>query len=128
LIFGGQMDAGEASSDINPLIPLDQAKSNTTTEMRDTWAATDRAEMTEVWYDSGVTGTEPQGGSQAGTSYFTYKGLVYTNKRYINNCENKLMKGDVVTNTGLNSSTTVGTQGFIPSILSRRRTSWVHNY
>jgi hypothetical protein len=119
LIFGGQMDAGEASSDINPLIPLDQALSNTTTEMRDTWAATDRAEMTEVWYDSGVTGSEPQGGSQAGTSYFTYKGLVYTNKRYINNIENKLMKGDVVTNTGLNSSTTVGTQGFIPAVLAQ---------
>lgn len=119
LIFGGQMDAGEGSSGINPLIPLDEAKSNTTTEMRDTWAATDRAEMTEVWYDSGVTGSEPAGGGQAGTSYFTYKGLVYTNKRYINNCENKLMKGDVVTNTGLNSSTTVGTEGFIPSILSQ---------
>lgn len=119
LIFGGQMDAGEASSDINPLIALDQGLSNTTTEMRDTWAATDRAEMTEVWYDSGVSGNEPAGGGQAGTSYFTYKGLVYTNKRYINNCENKLMKGDVVTNTGLNSSTTVGTQGFIPSILQQ---------
>lgn len=116
MIFGGQMDAGEGSSDINPLIPLDQAMSNTTTEMRDTWAATDRAEMTEVWYDSGVSGSEPTGGSQAGTSYFTYKGLVYTNKRYVNNIENKLMKGDVVTNTGLNSSTSVGTQGFIPSI------------
>lgn len=119
LIFGGQMDAGEASSDINPLIPLDQAMSNTTTEMRDTWAATDRAEMTEVWYDSGVTGNEPAGGGQAGTSYYTYKGLVYTNKRFLNNCENKLMKGDVVTNTGLNSSTTVGTQGFIPSVLAQ---------
>lgn len=122
LIFGGQMDAGEASSDINPLIPLDQAMTNTTTEMRDTWAATDRAEMTEVWYDSGVSGSEPAGGGQAGTSYFTYKGLVYTNKRYVNNCENKLMKGDVVTNTGLNSSTTVGTQGFIPSVLAQGET------
>ena len=119
MIFGGQMDAGEASSGINPLIALDQAMSNTTTEMRDTWAATDRAEMTEVWYDSGVTGEAPAGGGQAGTSYFTYKGLLYTNKRYINNCENKLMKGDVVTNTGLNSSTTVGTQGFIPSVLQQ---------
>ena len=118
MIFGGQMDAGEASSDINPLISLDQAKSNTTTEMRDTWAATDRAEMTDVWYDSGVTGSAPSGGDQAGTSYFTHKGLVYTNKRYINNINNKLMKGDVVTNTGLNSSTTVGTQGFIPSVLA----------
>ncbi|MDP4189578.1 MAG: hypothetical protein Q8905_16135, partial [Bacteroidota bacterium] len=69
MIFGGQMDAGEASSGINPLIPLDQGMSNTTTEMRDTWAATDRAEMTDVWYDSGVTGSEPAGGGQAGTSY-----------------------------------------------------------
>lgn len=119
LIFGGQMDAGEASSGINPLIPLTQAMSNTTTEMRDTWAATDRAEMTAVWYDSGVSGSEPAGGGQAGTSYYTYQGLVQTNKRYVNNCENKLMKGDVVTNTGLLSSTSVGTQGFIPSVLSQ---------
>lgn len=116
MIFGGQMDVGEASSGINPLIHLDIGMSNTTTEMRDTWAATDRAEMTEVWYDSGVSGSEPTGGSQAGTSYFTYKGLVKTNVRFNNNIEAKLMKGDVVTNTGLNSSTTVGTQGFIPSI------------
>lgn len=119
LIFGGQMDAGEASSDINPLIHLDQAWSNTTTEMRDTWAATDRAEMTDVWYDNGVSGSVPAGGNQAGTSYFTLKGLMKTNVRYNNNIENKLMKGDVVTNTGLNSSTTVGTQGLIPGILAQ---------
>lgn len=118
MIFGGQMDAGEASSGINPLIPLDEAKSNTTTEMRDSWVATDRAEMTDVWYDSGVTGSSPAGGGQAGTSYFTEKGLIYTNKRYINNINNKLMKGDVVTNSGLNSSTTVGTKGFIPTVLA----------
>lgn len=41
LIFGGDMDAGEASSSINPLIHLDQKYTNTITEMRESWSATD---------------------------------------------------------------------------------------
>lgn len=118
LIFGGDMDAGEASGSIEPLIALDQRYSNTTTEMRETWKATDRAEMEEVFYDSGVSGSLPSGGNQAGTSYFTYKGLVKANTRYVNYCENKLMRGDTVDNTGLNTTTSVGSQGIIPKILA----------
>jgi hypothetical protein len=116
LLLGGDMDAGEASGSINPQIHLDQRYSNTTTEMRETWRATDRAEMEEVFYDSGVSGSEPLGGAQAGTSYFTYKGLVKANQRYVNNVEFKLMRGDIVNNTGLNTTTSVGTQGVIPKI------------
>ena len=115
LIFGGDMDAGEASTSINPLIHLDQQYLNTITEMRDTWSATDLAEMTEVYYDSGVTGDAMAGGAQAGTSLFTYKGLVKTNTRFKNNVENKLMRGNTVTNTAANS-TSVGTVGVIPKV------------
>ena len=92
LIFGGDMDAGEASSSINPLIHLDQKYTNTITEMRESWSATDLSEMTEVWYNRGVSGTEMAGGAQAGVSYFTYKGLVKSNQRFINNVEFKLMR------------------------------------
>lgn len=117
LIFGGDMDAGEASSSINPLIHLDQKYTNTITEMRESWSATDLSEMTEVWYNSGVSGTEMAGGAQAGVSYFTYKGLVKSNQRFINNVEFKLMRGNIVNNTGLTTSTSVGSQGIIPKVL-----------
>jgi hypothetical protein len=114
LIFGGNMDVGEASSSIEPLIHLDQKYTGTITEMRESWSATDLAEMTEVYYNSGVSGSEMAGGGQAGTSYFTLKGLVKANTRYKNNIEQKLMRGDIQNNTGLSNS--VGTQGFISQI------------
>jgi hypothetical protein len=48
LLFGGYMDVGENSNSINPLIQLDEKYTNTITEMRDTWVATDLAEATDV--------------------------------------------------------------------------------
>lgn len=115
LIFGGDMDAGEASASINPLIHLDQQYLNTITEMRESWSSTDLAELTQVYYDSGVTGDVPGGGGQAGTSLFTYKGLVKSNTRYKNFVENKLMRGNTVTNPAANA-TSVGSQGLIPKV------------
>ena len=63
LLFGGDMDAGEASSSIAPLIQLDEKYTNTITEMRETWSATDLAEMTEVYYTGGFSGDTPAGGA-----------------------------------------------------------------
>lgn len=117
LIFGGDMDAGENSNSINPLIHLDQQYNNNITEMRESWSATDLAEMTEVWYDSGVTGMDMAGGAQAGTSYFTYKGLVKSTQRFVNNVEFKLMRGNIVNNTAV-STTSVGAEGIIPKVLT----------
>ena len=117
LLFGGDMDAGEASSSINPLIHLDEKYQNNITEMRESWSASDLAEMTEVFYNSGVSGNEMAGGAQAGTSYFTYKGLVKSNQRFINNVEFKLMRGNIQNNSGLSTTTSVGSQGIIPKIL-----------
>lgn len=117
LLFGGDMDAGEASQSIDPLIHLDVKQSNTITEMRESWKATDLAEMTEVYYSSGVSGPDMAGGSQSGTSYFTYKGLVKSNRRFLNNVENKLMRGNRVANgTGFYGTNSVGTEGFIPKV------------
>ena len=117
LLFGGDMDAGEASTSINPLIHLDQQYNNNITEMRESWSASDLAEMTEVFYNSGVSGDTMAGGAQAGSSYFTYKGLVKSNQRFINNVEFKLMRGNIQNNSGLTTTSSVGSQGIIPKVL-----------
>lgn len=116
LIFGGLTDVGEASGSREAQVHLDQKYENNITEIRESWSASDLAEMTEVFYNSGVSGDSPAGGAQAGTSYFTYKGLVKANARFINSIEAKLMRGDVVDNSGLLSTTSVGTEGFIPKV------------
>lgn len=114
LIFGGITEAGEASDSNDPLVPLDIKRENFITEIRDTWKASDKAGMAQVFYNSGVTGSAPGGLSQAGTSYFTYKGLVKTNERLLNNIESKLLRGDVLTNTGITNSK--GTKGLITQV------------
>jgi hypothetical protein len=106
------MDVGEGSSGNAPLLHLDQKYSNNITQMRDTWEATDLAEMTQVYYDSGVSGDSPA--AQAGVSMFTYKGLVKTNTRFKNYVEDKLIRGDVQSNTAINTS--LGSQGIISKI------------
>ena len=116
LVFGGLTDVGEASSNFEPQTHLDVRYDNNITEIREDYAATDLAEMTEVYYNSGVDGGLLGGTGQAGTSYFTLKALTQTNKRFLNSAESKLMRGDIVNNTGLTSSTSVGTEGFIPKI------------
>lgn len=116
LIFGGLTDVGEASTQYTSQTHLDVKYDNNITEIREEYAATDLAEMTDVYYNSGVTGDVINNVGQAGTSYFTYKSMVKTDARYLNSLESRLMRGDNVTNTGLISSTSVGTQGFIPKI------------
>lgn len=116
LIFGGLTDVGEASGERVPQVHLDVKYDNNITEIRESFAATDLAGMTEVYYDNGVSGSEIGGVGQAGRSYFTYKSLVKSERRFLNSIENKLMRGDVVDNTGLLTSTSVGCEGFIPKI------------
>jgi len=116
LIFGGLTDVGEASTQYTSQTHLDTKYDNNITEIREEYAATDLAEMTDVYYNSGVTGDVINNVGQAGTSYFTYKSMVKTDIRYLNSLESRLMRGDNITNTGLISSTSVGTQGFIPKV------------
>lgn len=116
LIFGGLTDVGEASSERTPQTHLDVRMENNITVIREDYAATDFAEMSDVWYDEGVSGSAPNGVNQSGTSYFTYKALVKTDRRFLNSIESKLMRGDAVTNTGLLNNPTPGCQGFIPTI------------
>lgn len=118
LLLAGDMDAGEASDSIEAQQHLDIKYTNTVTQMRESWSATDLAEMAEVWYDSGVTGSSPVG--QAGYSYYTLKGLWKANQRFVNNVEFKLMRGNEQNNTGLSNS--AGTKGLITQIEERGET------
>lgn len=122
LIFGGITDAGEASGERTPQTHLDQRLENNITVIREDYAATDFAEMSDVWYDEGVAGSAPNGVNQSGTSFFTYKALVKTDRRFLNSIESKLMRGDTVTNTGLLNSPPVGSQGFIPTVVANGET------
>lgn len=122
LIFGGLTDVGEASSERTPQTHLDVRLENNITTIREDYAATDFAEQSEVWYDEGVTGTALNGVNQSGTSMFTYKALVKTDRRFLNSIETKLMRGDTVTNTGLLNSPPVGAQGFIPTLQANGET------
>lgn len=116
LIFGGLTDVGEASGTREPQVHLDVKYDNNITEIRESFAATDLAGMTEVYYETGVSGSELGGVGQSGRSYFTYKSLVKSERRFLNSIENKLMRGDVVSNTGMLSDTSVGSLGFIPKV------------
>lgn len=116
LIFGGITDVGEASGERSSQTHLDQRYENNITPIREFYSATDFAEMSDVWYDEGVTGSAPNGVNQSGTSFFTYKALVKTDVRFLNSIESKMMRGDAVTNTGLLNDPTTGCQGFVPTV------------
>jgi hypothetical protein len=112
LLFAGDTEAGEASTQVNPLIHLDQRYNNNITEIRDGWSNTDLAQMADTYYEYPVSSDMAQNGATA----FTYKGMYKTLVRFKNNVENKLMRGDSQTNTGLNTS--VGSQGIIPKVVA----------
>jgi len=119
LKLGSNTEAGEASTNIDPQIPIDARISNTTTEIRDDWKATDRSEMEKVYYDYVEDGGFMSAGIKRGKQgAFTYKGLVLANRRFLNNVDFKLLFGGTQTNTGLNAGT-VGTKGLVPEIVSR---------
>ena len=112
-------EAGEASVNIDPLIGVDERVSNTTTTIREDWTATDRAEMEKVFYDYVEDGGFMSAGIKRGKQgAYTYKGLVDTNQRFLNNVAFKLMFGGQQTNTGLNAGD-VGTKGLVPEIQAR---------
>lgn len=117
--LGSNTEAGEASTNIDPQMPIDEKISNTTTEIRDDWNATDRAEMEKIYYDYENDGGFGSAGINRGKQgAFTYRGLVLANRRFLNNVDFKLLFGGAQTNTGLNAGT-VGTKGLVPEIVAR---------
>lgn len=111
-------EAGEASSNINPQMPVNEKITNYCTEIRDDWTATDLAEMEEVEYDISAVAGLSAGINRDGQSAYTYKGLTNANIRFLNNVDLKLEFGGLQTNTGLNPAAT-GTKGFVPEVVAR---------
>jgi len=116
LEFGGYMDAGEASDSIVASQHLDVKYTNTYTEMRETYSTTDLGSMTEIFYNSGA-GSPDIPVQQSGSSYFTYKNMIMAEKAYVNYVDRKLMFGGEVTNTGMYSTNSAGSQGILPKVL-----------
>lgn len=112
LLFGGDTEAGEASTAVNPIINLDQRYDNNITEIRDGWSNTDLAQMADTFYEYPVSADMAANGVTA----FTYKGMYKTLVRFKNNVEAKLMRGDIQNNSGLSNS--VGTEGIIPKVVA----------
>lgn len=119
LKLGSNTEAGEASTNIDPQMPVDVRVSNTTTEIREDWTATDRAEMEQIYYDYVNDGGWGSAGLERGKQgAYTYRGLILANKRFLNNVDFKLLFGGKQDNTGLNAGT-VGTKGLVPEIVAR---------
>lgn len=113
--LAGMTDVGEASTSATTQAHLDVKYTNSITEFHDSHSVTDLGGITDVFYDSGVSGSALAGTQPAGSSYFTYKSLVKMTGRFENNINFKLMFGDTLNNTLLNS-TSVGSQGIIPKV------------
>jgi len=118
LLFGGDTDAGEASTQINPLIHLDQRYDNNITEIRDGWSNTDLAQMAETYYEYPVSADMAANGVTA----FTYKGMYKTLVRFKNNVEAKLMRGNLQTNHSSGMTNSQGAQGIIPKVVANGET------
>jgi hypothetical protein len=117
--LGSNTEAGEASTNIDPQMPIDERITNTTTEIRDDWNATDRAEMEQIFYEYENDGGFGSAGIARGKQgAYTYRGLVLANRRFLNNIDFKLLFGGIQNNTGLNAGT-VGTKGLVPEIVAR---------
>lgn len=114
LLFGGDTDAGEASTQINPLIHLDQKYNNNITQIRDGWSNTDLAQMAETYYEYPVSADMAANGVTA----FTYKGMYKTLVRFKNNVEAKLMRGNLQTNNANGMTNSAGAQGIIPKVVA----------
>jgi hypothetical protein len=113
LLFGGDADSGEASTQINPLIQLDQRYDNYVTEIRDGWSNTDLAQMAETFYEFPVSPDMAANGATA----FTYKGMYKTLVRFKNNVEAKLMRGNLQNNNAIDSNSQ-GSVGIIPKVVA----------
>lgn len=109
LIFGGGTDVGEASSSLNPIIPLPIQFNVNVTEFHDSWSNTDLAQMADTYFEIPVSSDI----AAMGVTPYTYLGMRDTLVRFKNNVERKLIVGDVKTNTGFTGGS-LGTQGFIP--------------
>jgi hypothetical protein len=107
LLCRGITEAGEASSKFNTMTGLTERKTFYTTEIREDFTISDRAKIEELYFEVN------------GQSYYTYKGLDESVRRFMNNKEFKLMFGKPSTEAQIGS---VGTTGLVPQIEANGQT------
>jgi hypothetical protein len=104
LLLRGAVNVGEGSTVLNGQSPLLDRITNTTTEHRDDFTITDRADIEKNEVDFGN-----------GNYYYYYLAQDDMNKRYMNNAFFKIMEGVAVDNLGAYGGS-VGTLGVIPRV------------
>jgi len=102
LLLRGAVNIGEQSTVLDGISPLLDKITNTTTEHRDDYTITDRADIEKNEVDFGN-----------GQFYYYYLAMDDMNKRYMNQAFFKIMEGVAVDNL---SNGTVGTTGVIPRV------------
>ena len=102
LLLRGAVNIGEQSTVLDGISPLLDKITNTTTEHRDDFTITDRADIEKNEVDFGN-----------GQFYYYYLAMDDMNKRYMNQAFFKIMEGVAVDNL---SNGTVGTLGVIPRV------------
>lgn len=105
VLFMGGVDIGEKSTQLDGQSNLIETFTNTTTQIREDWSATDLAMIERLEFEVD------------GNYYYTYKGIKDMTQRFLNYKEFKLMRGDVANNYGSYGGS-VGTQGLLPRINS----------
>lgn len=102
LLLRGAVNIGEQSTVLNGMSPILDKIYNTTTEHRDDYTITDRADLEKNEVDFGN-----------GNYYYYYLAQDDMNRRYMNNAFFKIMEGVAVDNL---TNGTVGTTGVIPRV------------
>jgi len=104
LMLRGAVNIGEQSGKLNGMAPILDKIFNTTTEHRDDFTITDRADIEKNEVDFGN-----------GNFYYYYLAQDDMNRRYMNNLMFKVFEGTAITNTLIPGST-VGTTGVLPRV------------
>jgi hypothetical protein len=108
LLLRGAVNVGEQSTVLNGMSPILDKIYNTTTEHRDDFTITDRADLEKNEVDFGN-----------GNFYYYYLAQDDMNRRYMNNAFFKIMEGVAVDNL---TNGTVGTTGVIPRVAANGST------
>jgi hypothetical protein len=104
LLLRGAVNIGEQSAKLNGMSPILDKIFNTTTEHRDDFTITDRADIEKNEVDFGN-----------GNYYYYYLAQDDMNRRYMNNLFFKVMEGTAIDNP-LIPGGTVGTTGVLPRV------------
>jgi len=108
LLLRGAVNVGEQSGKLDGISPLLDKIYNTTTEHRDDYTITDRADIEKNEVDFGN-----------GQYYYYYLAMDDMNRRYMNQMFFKVMEGTAVDNL---SNGTVGTTGVLPRVAANGTT------